>query len=61
MAGPKDENEDEDDPLWVDVEDLEEIELRIIAEKVWEMLARDALFERERRGLGDRWSGWRQS
>lgn len=57
MAGP----EDEDDSDWVDVDDLEEVELRIIAEKVWEMLARDALMERERRGLGDRWTGWRQS
>ncbi len=52
---------DEDESAWVDVEELEEMELRIIAEKVWELLERDLLFERERQGLGERWGGWRQS
>lgn len=56
-----DENSDEDAPLWVDVENLEEMELRIIAEKVMEMLTRDLLIDRERRGLGEGWRGWRQS
>ncbi len=52
---------DEDESVWVDVEGLEEMELRIIAEKIWELLERDLLVERERQGLGARWGGWRQS
>ncbi|MBI3959519.1 MAG: hypothetical protein HY328_11990 [Chloroflexi bacterium] len=52
---------DEDESAWVDVEELEEMELRIIAEKVWELLERDLLFDRERQGLGEQWGGWRQS
>jgi hypothetical protein len=43
-------NGNDDTPLQVDVEGLEEIELRIIAEKVWAMLARDALTATELRG-----------
>ncbi|MBX3051922.1 MAG: hypothetical protein KF753_10635 [Caldilineaceae bacterium] len=38
-----------------------ELELRIIAEKIMELLRRDALIARERSGLADRWPGWRQS
>lgn len=55
------ETREDDEAVWVDVEDLEEMELRIIADKVMEMLTRDLLIERERMGLSERWSGWRQS
>lgn len=51
----------DDEDVWVDVEELEEMELRIIAEKVMEMLTRDLALERERMGLSERWGGWRQS
>lgn len=61
-----DEDMDEDD--WtddgvaaVDTENLDDVELRIIAEKVFALLQRDALFDRERSGLQDQWSGWRQA
>lgn len=52
--------EDDDAPLWVDAENLEEMELRILAEKVMELLERDLLYARERSGLGEQWAGWRQ-
>lgn len=54
-------SDEEDDPLWVDLESLDEMELRIIAEKVMELLGRDLLFERERKGWDEQWSGWRQA
>lgn len=53
--------EDDDAPLWVDLESLDELELRMIAEKVMELLGRDLRYERERSGLREQWSGWRQS
>ena len=56
-----DDDDDEAESVWVDIGELEEMELRIIAEKVWELLQRDMLFGRERQGLGERWGGWRQS
>ena len=52
---------DEDESAWVDVEALDEMELRILAQKVWELLERELLFDRERQGLGEHWGGWRQS
>ncbi len=58
---------DEDDDwageseVGVDIENLDDVELRIIAEKVIALLQRDALFDRERRGLQDQSSGWRQA
>jgi len=53
--------DDNDSSLAVNVDDFEDIDLRMIAEKVIAMLRRDALFDRERRGLQDGWPGWRQS
>jgi hypothetical protein len=54
-------SDEEDDPLWVDLESLDEMELRIIAEKVMELLGRDLRFERERKGWDEQWGGWRQA
>ncbi len=54
-------DEDDDALLRVDLEDFDELELRIIAEKVMKLLGRDLHFERERSGLGDQWGGWRHS
>lgn len=51
------ETSEDDEAVWVDVENLEELELRIIAEKVMEMLTRDLLLERERMGLAEGWGG----
>ncbi len=53
--------DDDDETMRVDVDNLDEMELRTIAEKVLELLRRDLLIERERRGLDERWGGWRQS
>jgi hypothetical protein len=53
--------DDDDETMRMDVENLDEMELRTIAEKVLELLRRDLLIERERRGLDERWGGWRQS
>lgn len=54
-------DEDEDESLWVDIEALDEFELRILAEKLYQMLERDLLIERERKGVRETWTGWRQA
>ncbi len=53
-----DEDFDYDGPLAIDIDELDDVELRIIAEKVIARWQRDALLERERRGLGDGWTVW---
>ena len=54
-------DDEQGETFGIDVDELQEVELRIIAEKVWELLKRDLRVDGERQGLGERWSGWRQS
>lgn len=52
-------NDDPDNPLLdLNLDNLDETELRLIAEKVYERLRRELMQERERRGRLNQWSGW---
>lgn len=53
--------DDENENLSLDIENLDDMELHLLAEKVWELLKRDMLLDRERQGLTEHWGGWRQS
>ncbi len=44
----------------LDIDKLEDADLLIIAEKIIALMERDALIDRERNGLHDRWSNWQR-
>ncbi len=48
----------EDELRSLNLDDLDDIDLRLIAEKVYERLRRDLMIEQERRGRLNQWSGW---
>lgn len=47
-----------DDEVWVDLEQLDEPDLQILAEKVYALLRREVMLDRERMGQGRPGSGW---
>lgn len=54
-------DEDQDDELLnFDLNSLDETELRLLAEKIYERLRRELAREQDRMGRTEQWSGWIQ-